>query len=213
MHPVAWEPGTYNADCSLSTVVKPLTEHLSGAQWSRQLIALDSTSTDITSPLWGRFRYELRVLDFRVPDECKQEPVEYWKEQEDKVIKVLETVRRALTMFGWIRSMPPAVKELGHLGIVGGWVLAEDGTALREGSGEGVADMKSRKWAGILGWGNESGERKAWGEDGTGQGQECLQSLCSIADGIEQRWHATTFEVLGDGNHRYAFPSSDEDDS
>ena len=80
-------------------------------------------------------------------------------------------------------------------------------------SGEGVADMKSKKWASLLGWAKESGERKAWGEEGAGSGQECLQSLGSIADGIGQRWYAMKFEMLWDRNQKFAFSSSDEDDS
>lgn len=212
MHPVAWEPGTHDADRSLNTVVKPLTQHLPGIQWSRQVVALDATSVDITSPLWGPFHYELRILDFRLPDGHESGPAEYWMEQEKNISKTLGTVRDTLTMFRRIGSMPSAVEELGYLGLVGGWVVAEDGAALREGSEKGGANTKSRKWAGILGWQDKSGERKAWGEEGMGPGQECLQSLGSIAGGVGQRWHTTRFDVLENGDPKWAFSSSDEDD-
>lgn len=133
-------------------------------------------------------------------------------EKEKKVSKALGTVRDNLTSCRWIGSIPSTVQELGYMGLVGGWVVAEDGPTFREGSEKGVANMKSGKWAGILGWQDKSGERRAWGEEGTtGPGQDCLQSLGSIANGVGQRWHATRFEVLY-GDPRFAFPSSDEDD-
>lgn len=162
---------------------------------------------DITSALWGPFHYEIRVLNFLLPNEHKQAPQEYWKEQEEKISKMLGTIRHTMTSFSSIGSLPPATAELGFLGLVGGWVVAEDG------SQDGAANMKRRKWAGILGWQNETCERKAWGEDNSGPGQECLQSLVSSADGAGQRWHAVKFELLGDGNQKYALSSSDEDDT
>ena len=210
---LAWESGTYDADRSLSTIVKPLSEHLSGTQWSRQLVTLDSTSVDTMSSLWGPFNYELRILDFRYPDDRQRGLTGYWTEQEENISKVLGTIRDTLTSFNRIGSMPPAVEELGYLGLAGGWVVSEDGAALREDSKKGVADKMSRKWAGILGWRDESGERKAWGEEGAETAQECLQSLISIPDGVGHRWHATKLEVLGDGSQRYAFSSSDDDES
>ena len=164
------------------------------------------------SSLWGPFNYELRILDFRVPDDRQQSLTEYWKEQEEKISKVLGTIRDTLTSFNRIGSMPPAVEELGYLGLAGGWVMSEYGAALQEDSEKSVADKISRKWAGILGGRDESGERKAWGEEGAEAGQECLQSLVSISDGVGQRWHATDFEMLGDSSQRYAFSSSDDDD-
>lgn len=167
---------------------------------------------DITSPLWGLFNYELRILNFRFSDERKEPPTEYWKEQEGKISNALEFIRDTLTSFCRIGPMPPAVEGLGYLGLVGGWVVAEDGPALREGLEAGVATTKSRRWAGILGWRDERGERKAWGEEGAGPGQECLHSLGSIANEVGQRWHATRFEALEDCNQRYAFSDSDEDD-
>ena len=209
---LAWEPGTHDAERSLSTIVEPLSEHLSGTGWSRQLVALHSTSVDITSPLWGAFNYEFRVLDFRFPNGHEQGPAGYWKQQEEKTNTALRAVRDTLTPFSRIGSMPRAVEELGYLGLAGGWVVAEDGANLRESSQDGLADMKRRRWTGILGWRDESGERKAWGEEGTGPGQKCLQSLGSTTDVVGQRWHATKFEIPGDGNQRYAFSSSDDDD-
>lgn len=194
-------------------MVKPLTTYLSRTQWSRQLVVLDPTSEDITSPLWGRYSHELRTLDFRLPDGYKQEEAGYWKEQEENISKALDTVRNSLTSWRSISSMPPAVVEVGYMGIVGGWVVAEDGATSVEGSGGGEGDMNRRRWAGIFGWRDESCERKAWGEDGVGEGQACLQSLGSLADGVGERWHATPFEMLGDGDPRFQFSSSDEDDS
>ena len=108
--------------------------------------------------------------------------------------------------------MPPAVEDLGYLGLAGGWVVSEDGATLRDDPEEGITDMASRKWTGILGWRDESGERKAWREVGAGMEQECLQTLGSISGGVGQRWHATKFEVLGDGSPRYALSSSDDND-
>ena len=210
---VARKPGTHDAARSLITVFKALGEYLTDTKWSRQLVALDPTSVDITSSLWGPFYYEVRVLDFRVPVDCQQSLSEYWTEQEDKLSKALGTIRDTLTSFRRIGLMPPGVEELGYLGLVGGWVVAEDGAALRDSSG-GIADEKrTRKWAGILGWRDESCERKAWAEDGAGLGQECLQLLNSISGEVGQRWHVTRFEVLRGGNQRYAFSSNDDDDS
>ena len=207
----AWESGTHDAHRSFVIVVKPLNEYLTGTKWSRQLLALDPNSVDITSPLWGPFYYEVRILDFRVPDDWKRGVAEYWTEQEDKLSKILNTIRNSLTSFSTIGSMPPTVEDLGYLDLTGGWVLDEDSAALHEGLEDNVVDKKSRKWAGILGWRDESCERKAWAEDGAGPGQECLQSLISISGEVAQRWHATIFEVSGNGNQRYAFSSSDDD--
>ena len=124
--------------------------------------------------------------------------------QEENVGKMLVTLRDTLSSFSRIGSSPPAVADLGYLGLVGGWVTPQ------HGSEADAVDMKSSKWVGILGWRDESGERIAWGDD-AGPGQECLRSLCSIAEGAGQRWHATKFERLGDSNHKYAFSSSDEE--
>ena len=162
---------------------------------------------DITSALWGTFHYEIRVLNFSLPERLKQDPKGYWKEKEEKISMILGTIRHTMTSFSSIGSLPPATARLGFLGLVGGWVVAEDG------SQEGPANTETRRWIGILGWQNESCERKAWGEDNSGPGQECLQLLVSSADGAGQRWHAVKFEVLGDGNQKYAFSSSDEDDT
>ena len=58
--------------------------------------------------------------------------MKYWQEQEEKISKALGTIRNTLT----IGSVPSVVAKLGYLGSIGGWVVAEDGAALRQGTKE-----------------------------------------------------------------------------
>ena len=197
-------------------MIKPLIEHLSEAQWSRQLIALDATSVDTTSVLWGAFTFELRILEFQLPDEQDQRPTEYWEEKEEKISKALVAIRDTLTSFRYITghdTLPPAIRDLGYQGLVGGWIVAEDGFGSSASLEADTGNPQSRKWAGIFEWTHKDGERKAWGEDGNDTGQECLQSLISMAEEVGQRWHTTNFETLGDHNEKYTFSSSDEDEA
>lgn len=70
----------------------------------------------------GSLSYGFRVLDTRVSDRWKQGFLtEYWKEQEEMIGKALGTIRDTLISWGRIGAMPPAVQELGYLGLCGGW--------------------------------------------------------------------------------------------
>ncbi|KAL8785852.1 MAG: hypothetical protein Q9195_008476 [Heterodermia aff. obscurata] len=129
--------------------------------------------------LWGTFHYEIRVLNFSLPEGHKQDPKEYWKEQEEKISKILGTVRHTMTSFSSIGSLPPATAELGFLGLVGGWVVAEDG------SQEGPVNTETRRWIGIL----DGKMRPVSGKRGVkiiqGQGKNACSYWCQVQMGLD----------------------------
>lgn len=156
----------------LSTVVQPLTEHLIGQKWSRMLFVPDLTSPDLTSPIWGVSRFEIRVLNFRFPADHAETPVEFWKNLEQRTGEALKTVKRTLVPSSSLNSLSASTEELGYLGLVGGLPFVED-WAGQPSVGAGEAGRRpGRRWSGLFGWQSSDGERKAWGESGMGEAQD-----------------------------------------
>lgn len=189
-----------------------MVDHLIGWQWSHLVFVPDETSCDIASPLWGAFRCEIRVLNFRCPDRYAATVLEFWKEQEQRMEEALKVLDASLLPSSSLQSMPPSIHELGYLGLVGGWVVGEDGATRPDTVADESERRLGRKWVAVFGWQSYDGERKAWGEGVPGEGQECLVKVSAIADGLEQRWHIDRFGTPRIGGQKYEFPSSDEDE-